>query len=77
MNKNKIVKYIHYLSDHVDEIKLKHRRELLQIILCSNINNDKIIEKGVGSEIKFSDIDDDTLEKLYNYLKNIIENSHI
>jgi len=67
-------KYVYYVNDHVGKIKTNYRKELLQIILCSNIDENKIIEKGNGTQIKFSDINNDLLQKIYNYIYNKVEN---
>ena len=66
-----------YINDHINEIKYKNRVELLQKILCSNISDKKIIEKGNGTQIKYSYLNDDLLQYIYNYIFNKIENEDI
>ena len=66
-------KYISYINDNINELKLSFRKEILQIILYSNIDDDKIVEKGSGTQIKFSDIDPILLKNIYNYIYKKIE----
>jgi hypothetical protein len=66
--------YIIYIYDHINEIKPKYRKELLQMILYSNIGDNKIIEKGNGTQIKYSDIPDTLLISIYNFIYNKLEN---
>jgi len=70
-----INKYIIYINDNIQELKLNFRKEILQIILCSNINHSKILEKGSGTQIKYSDIDGSLLKIIYNNIYNKIEKS--
>jgi hypothetical protein len=66
-------KYISYINDNINELKLSFRKEILQIIRNSNIDDDKIVEKGSGTQIKFSDIDPVLLKIIYNYIYKKIE----
>ena len=66
-------KYITYIHDNINELKLSFRKEILQIILYSNIDDDKVVEKGSGTQIKFSDIDSILLKNVYNYIYKKIE----
>lgn len=67
------IKYISYINDNINELKLSFRKEILQIILYSNIDDDKVVEKGSGTQIKFSDIDAILLKNIYNYIHRKIE----
>lgn len=66
-------KYINYINDNINELKLSFRKEILQIILYSNIDDDKVVEKGSGTQIKFSDIDPILLKNIYNFIYKKIE----
>lgn len=66
-------KYILYICDNINELKLNNRREILQMIMYANIDSDKIIEKGNGTQIKFADISDILLKNIYNYIYNKFE----
>ncbi len=66
-------KYILYICDNINELKLNNRREILQMIMYANIDSDKIIEKGNGTQIKFADISDILLKNIYNYINNKYE----
>ena len=68
-------KMIIYINDNIQELKLNHRKEILQILLCSNIDQKKILEKGSGTQIKFSDIDSSLLKVVYNNIYMKIEKS--
>ncbi len=70
-------KHITYIYEHINEMKLSFRQEVLQMIICSNVPEDKIIEKIKGTEIKFSDIGDETLDKIYKFIVNKLENNNI
>ena len=74
ITKSDIKKFIVYINDNIQELKLNHRKEILQILLCSNIDQNKILEKGSGTQIKFSDIDSSLLKIIYNNIYNKIEN---
>lgn len=64
--RNKLIMYIY---DHVNDLKLNHRKEVLQMIMY-NVDHDKIVEKGNGTQIKFSDMNDNILKNIYNYIYN-------
>lgn len=68
-------KMIIYVNDNIQELKLNHRKEILQILLCSNIDQKKILEKGSGTQIKFVDIEPSLLKVIYNNIYMKIEKS--
>lgn len=70
-------KYIIYINENINELRFNFRKEILQIILYSNIEDDKIIEKGSGTQIKFSSIDSTLLKNIYNYIYNKMQSSDI
>ena len=74
LNKNKINEYRLYISDNIGNLTSSARKEILQMIIYA-IDDEKIIEKGNGSQIKYSDIDDKLLKNIYNFVYNKIENT--
>ena len=66
-------KFIVYVNDKINELKLSNRKEILQMIMYSQISSSKIIEKGGGTQIKMSDINDSLLKNIYNYIYNKFE----
>jgi hypothetical protein len=74
LDKNTIIMYI---TDTISELKLTHRIEILQMIIYSNIDSSKIVEKGGGTQIKFSDLSDTILENIYNYIYNKYEGNRV
>jgi hypothetical protein len=69
----KINHYKIYIHDNINELKLNHRREILQMIKYANIDDDKIVEKGSGTQIKFSEISVELLHQIYNFIYTKIE----
>ncbi len=72
--KQRINKYILYISDNVNELKINHRKELLQIIIGADIDSNRIVEKGNGTQIRFADMDSQLIYTIYNYIYNKLEN---
>jgi hypothetical protein len=58
-----------YICDNINELRKPHRIEILQLILGSNINRDKIKEKGCGTQIKINDIPRELIPLLYNFIR--------
>jgi hypothetical protein len=73
ITKQKLNQYILYINDNVNELKLNHRKDVLQMIMGSEIDDDKIVEKGNGTQIKFSDIDSELIQSIYNFIYNKLE----
>jgi len=65
-------KYIVYINDNIDELKLNFRKEILQMIIYS-MESGKILEKGNGTQVKFADIDLPLLKNIYNYVYKKLE----
>jgi hypothetical protein len=72
-NKSNHNKHIVYINDNINELKICHRREILQIILGSEIELKKIVEKGNGTQIKFGDLSPEIIKTIYNYIYNKLE----
>lgn len=73
MTTNEIDKYIVYINDNINELRLNFRIEVLQMILYSNIDDEKIVEKGSGCSIKFADLDQSLIKNIYNFIYKKIE----
>jgi len=73
-NNKTINEYICFINDNINELKLNFRTEVLQIILYS-IGGDKVIEKGNGCSIKFSDMDNELIKNIYNFISKKLEMS--
>lgn len=69
-------KYVLYICDNINELKINNRKEILQMIMYSSIDLEKIIEKGNGTQIKLVDINDNLLRNIYNYIYNKFETDH-
>ena len=68
-------KYIFFINDNINELKSDYRKHILKYILSSNILNEKIIEKGNGTQIRYDDLNDSLILYIYNYIKNVLESS--
>ena len=67
-------KYIIFIDENINELKFDFRKEVLQILLYAFIDDDeKIIEKGSGTQIKYDNIDSVLLKNIYNFIRNKIE----
>lgn len=64
-----------YIADNINELKITQRREIMQIIMYSTTEHIKVIEKGNGSQILFTDIPDTIIDKIYKYIYNKLESS--
>ena len=63
---------IEFICENINEIKHTHRVEALQLILGSNIDRKKIVEKGSGTQIKISDLPKDIINVIYNFISRKI-----
>ncbi len=61
-----------YISNHVGELNIAERTDILQMIINSSIDNEHIQEKGDGTQIKYSHIHRSTLVSIYNFIQNKI-----
>lgn len=67
-----------YITNNLNELRLQSRKEILQIIINSySISDEKIIEKGNGTEILYKYISDDLLDKIYKYIKQKLDQSDL
>ena len=56
-----------YISENINELSHEHKISVLQLVFNSSIRN-KIKEKGNGVQIKYDDIDNDLLTKVYLFV---------
>ena len=70
--KNDIISMITYINQKIGDLNINERRDILQMIINSGIDDDKIQSKGRGSQIKFVDIPFDVIISIYEYMQNKI-----
>ncbi len=58
---------IEYINEHIDELPYKSKKNVLNIII-NNVPDDKLKEKGTGTQIQYDDIPNDLLIILYNHI---------
>lgn len=58
---------IEYINEHIDELSYKSKKNVLHMII-NNVPDDKIKEKGTGTQIQYDDIPNDLLIILYNHI---------
>lgn len=76
MNKNERNIYILFINDNIDKLDYIQKKNILQMIIFDdNTEQDKIKEKGSETQICYSDIDDNLLTNIYNYIKESIMTS--
>lgn len=72
-NKEDTLSQIMYIKQNVSELNFKECVGVLQILLHSDIDDQKISEKGGGTQIKYKDIPQGVVESIYNFIKQKIE----
>lgn len=68
---------IRFICENINELRRNFRKEILQIMLGSQIPEAKIYEKGGGTQIKISDIPKELINTIYNYVKKKLEAEEI
>jgi hypothetical protein len=63
-----------YIVEHIMELKINERKDLLQMIIGGMEDMNKIVEKGNGTQIKFADMSPELIKSIYNYVHNKVEN---
>jgi len=58
---------IRYILDNTNELMLQDRVHILQLIFNSPFRN-KLKEKGNGTQIRLSDLSDELLEKIHEFI---------
>jgi hypothetical protein len=66
--------HITYIKNHVHDLTIQERLDVLNLIINSPINDNKIYSKGNGTMIRFEDMTNETIWNIYNKIKTIIDN---
>jgi len=64
---------VRFICENVNDLRKTFRREILQILLGSQIPECKIYEKGGGTQIKVADIPSELIDTIYNYINKKLE----
>ena len=71
-------KYIIYIDNNINKLKIDYRQELLlYLIMNSGIDNDKMLEKGMGTQIPYNLLNNKILEYIYNFIQNKLKNDFL
>jgi intracellular sulfur oxidation DsrE/DsrF family protein len=65
-----------FITDNINELLIKDRREILQIIYNSPARS-KLKEKGGGTQIKLNDLSDQQVENIYVYVMEKLTDQQI
>jgi len=66
---NTLINYINYIDKYVDELLLDEKLYIYKMIMEYSINDNLIIEKGAGIEIKFKHLSPELITNIYNFIK--------
>ena len=70
MSKNNIlINYINYIDKYIDELNINEKLNIYKMIMEYSINENLIIEKGTGIEIKFKHLSQELITNIYNFIK--------
>lgn len=64
---------IRFICENINELRRNFRKEILQIMMGSQIPESKIYEKGGGIQIKIVDIPKELINTIYNYIGKKME----
>ncbi len=67
ITKSSLIKYI---KKNIDYLNVDETREILQMLMSSDINDDKLQTKGGGTQIKFVDIPKHILVSISNFIES-------
>jgi len=68
-DKSEIINMIMYIKHNVIDLSTNERKDILQMIINSGIEDNKIQSKGNGTQIKFKDLQSDVIVLVYNYIQ--------
>lgn len=68
INKYDLVNMVMFIKQKVGELTINERRDILQMIVNSGIDDSKIQTKGGGTQIKLKHIQHETVISIYNYI---------
>jgi len=69
---NNIINYINYIDKYVDDLTLDEKLSIYKMIMDYSTNENLIIEKGAGIEIKFKHLSPDLITNIYNFIQSKI-----
>lgn len=64
---------IMYIKQSIGDLSPDELKNILQIIMNSGIDENKIQEKGNGTQIKYKDIPKETIVAISTYIKNKLD----
>jgi hypothetical protein len=64
---------IMYIKQSIGDLSPEELKNILQIIMNSGIDENKIQEKGNGTQIKYKDIPKETIRAISTYIKNKLD----
>ena len=67
---------INFITDNINELPIQDRKEILQILYNSNVKS-KLKEKGGGTQIKISDLSNDIIKKIHDFIKKRLSEQQI
>lgn len=67
-----IINYINYIDKYVDDLNLDEKLSIYKMIMDYSTNENLIIEKGAGIEIKFKHLSHDLITNIYNFIQSKI-----
>jgi hypothetical protein len=67
--KEEIVNMIMYIKHNVIDLSINERKDILQMIINSGIEDNKVQSKGNGTQIKFKDLQSDVIVSIHKYMQ--------
>ena len=72
IDKEELLDMISYIRQKVGDLNVSERKEILQTLINSGVENSKIHSKGRGTQIKFVDIPIESIINIHEYIKSKI-----
>ena len=72
-DKEEILNIILYIKQKIGDMSQMERKDILQMIMNSGVDDAKIQSKGSGTQIKFKDIPKESLINIHNYMQGKIK----
>jgi hypothetical protein len=66
-----------YVCDNINELSFDDKLEMLKIIMRSDIDPDKVQEKGNGTQITTKNLSDKTVSSLYSFVNQKIDSDEL
>jgi hypothetical protein len=67
---NTLITYINYIDKYIDDLTTEEKLNIYKIIMDYSINENLIIEKGAGIEIKFKHLSPELITNIYNFIRS-------